>query len=260
MNDVMKRKLGDRTAQAVVLVAFVGVWQWFGVAEVLGHDVLPPFTTTMSALGDVITTAEFWTNVRATMAQWALGLAGAAVIAIPVGLFLGRGRLRYYMTRTTIDFLRTIPPVMLLPLFVLVFGTGIDMVALLATYAAVWPMLTQTIDGVRRIDPATIDTAVVYGIRPWRRFWQVLLPSVGPFITSGVRVSAVISLFIAIVCELVAGSPGVGRALGDAQLGGDAALMVALILVTGVLGIVINAIFKFSESRLLSWHPGYGKE
>ncbi|WP_182349249.1 ABC transporter permease [Tomitella gaofuii] len=254
------QKIRNGLISGGTLVAFALIWQWLGVIDAFGHNVLPTFTDTMRALGEVVTTGQFWQNVRHTMVQWAIGLIGAALIAIPVGLFLGRGRLRHRSTRTTIDFLRTIPPVMLLPLFVLVWGTGLQMVVLLAIYAAVWPMLTQTIDGVRQIEQMTLDTATVFKISRRRTFFKVLLPSVAPFITSGVRVSAVISLFIAIVCELVAGSPGLGQALAQAQHGGDSPLMVALILVTGVLGVLINLVFRYGERRLLAWHPTYAKE
>ncbi|MPZ00665.1 MAG: ABC transporter permease subunit [Actinophytocola sp.] len=244
---------------AVTVVTFLGLWELLGRTDALGDHALPPFLATASALGRAVAAAEFWMAAGHTAVQWALGLAGAMLVAIPLGLFLGLGRLRHRVTRSTIDFLRTIPPVMLLPLFVLVWGTGLKMVVLLAIYAAVWPMLTQTITGVRQIDQATMDTAAIFKISAWRRFWRVLLPAVSPFITSGVRVSAVISLFIAIVCELVAGSPGIGQLLAQAQLGGDTALMWGLILVTGVLGVLINTVFKTAESQLLAWHPAYAK-
>jgi ABC-type nitrate/sulfonate/bicarbonate transport system permease component len=88
----------------------------------------------------------------------------------------------------------------------------------------------------------------------------VLIPAVSPFIASEVRISAVISLFIAIVCELLAGTPGNGNLLVQRQLIGDTAGMWALILLTGILGLTINPGFRFSESHLLRWHPAYAKE
>lgn len=244
----------------LTVVAFLILWEILGRAKALGSDVLPPFLDTANALGLALGSPEFWGAVRDTLVQWGIGLVCATLVAVPAGVAIGRTGLVYRSTRSSIDFLRTIPPVMLLPLFVLVWGTGLLMVALLAVYAAVWPMLTQTIAGVRQIEPATLDTARVFKIGPRRRFFRVFLPAVTPFITSGFRVSAVICLFIAIVCELVAGSPGLGQQLANAQLAGDTALMCALILVTGLLGMGINATFKVAEARLLSWHPLYAKE
>lgn len=245
---------------ALTVVAFLVLWEVLGRTRALGSDVLPPFLDTANALGQALSSPAFWGAVGHTMVQWGVGLVCATLVAVPAGVVIGRTGLAYRSTRSTIDFLRTIPPVMLLPLFVLVWGTGLLMVVLLAVYAAVWPMLTQTITGVRQIEPATLDTARIFKIGPLRRFFRVFLPAVTPFITSGFRVSAVICLFIAIVCELVAGSPGLGQQLAHAQLAGDTALMCGLILVTGVLGVMINATFKVAEARLLSWHPLYAKE
>jgi ABC-type nitrate/sulfonate/bicarbonate transport system permease component len=214
----------------------------------------------LATLGSSLNEASFWNATADTLIQWALGLVGAVVIAIPIGIILGSGRLRHRLTRSTIDFLRTIPPVMLLPLFVLVWGTGLKMVMLLSIYAAVWPILIQTIVGVHQMDPATLDTVTVFRIGRMRRFFKVLLPATSPFIASGVRVSAVISLFIALVCELVAGSPGLGKVLATAQLSGDSRQIWAVILMSGVLGILINAVFRTAEYRLLIWHPAYAKD
>lgn len=250
----LRRLLGT-----VTVLGFLVLWEVLGRTDALGNHVLPPFSDTFEALTTTARGTEFWTAIGDTMAQWAVGLAGAVVVAIPLGLLLGSGPIRRRSTRTTIDFLRTIPPVMLLPLFVLIWGTGLNMVVFLAIYAAVWPMLTQTITGVSQIEEQTLDTVTVFRIGPWRRFTQVLLPAVSPFITSGVRISAIISLFIAVVCELVAGSPGLGALLARAQLGGDSPLMFALILVTGVIGVLINVTFQAAESRLLAWHPAYAK-
>jgi ABC-type nitrate/sulfonate/bicarbonate transport system permease component len=251
----------QRILLGTLAVAFcLGVWEVLGRTDALGHDALPPITLTVATLFDELGTGALWSPIGHTLVQWAIGLLGAIVVAIPLGLFLGSGRLRHRSTRSTIDFLRTIPPVMLLPLFVLVWGTGLKMVVLLAIYAAVWPMLTQTISGVRQLDEATLDTARIFHIGRRRRFSHVLLPAVSPYVTSGVRVSAVISLFIAVVCELVAGSPGLGQVLANAQLGGDTRLMWAVILTTGVLGVLINAVFRTAEGRLLVWHPAYAKQ
>lgn len=258
----MSRQVG-RTERVALGATGVGIlvlaWELVGRTGIAGDHAVPPFVDTVVALGEAVQGGVFWQAVADTMTQWALGLAGAMLVAIPLGLFLGSGRLRHRSTRSTIDFLRTIPPVMLLPLFVLIWGTGLSMVVLLAIYAAMWPMLTQTISGVRQIESETLDTVRVFRIGRVRRFTHVLLPAVSPFITSGVRVSAVISLFIAVVCELVAGSPGLGQLLAQAQLGGDTALMMGVILVTGVLGLLINAAFQVGESRLLAWHPAYAK-
>lgn len=246
--------------RVVTLVVLAVAWEMVGRRHLLFGDALPPATQAAGALITLVGEPSFWRGVVDTALQWAGGLAGSALVAIPLGLAIGAGRLRFSLTRSTIDFLRTIPPVMLLPLFVLIWGSGPSMVMLLAIYAAVWPMLIQTIAGVRAVETLTLDTARVFQISPWRRFVRVLLPAVSPFVFSGLRVSAVISLFIAVVCELVAGSPGLGQLLTQAQLAGDAALIYALIFVTGCMGLLINTGVGQVEGRVLAWHPSQVKE
>lgn len=246
--------------RVLTLGLILAAWEVVGRRHLLFGDALPPASGAVRALVDLVRESDFWRSVAETGVQWAGGLLASCLIAIPLGLFLGSGRLRFAGTRSTIDFLRTIPPVMLLPLFVLIWGSGPSMVILLAIYAAVWPMLIQTISGVRAVESLTLDTARVFRISARRRFWRVLLPAVSPFVFSGLRVSAVISLFIAIVCELVAGSPGLGHLLTQAQLAGDAPGIYALIFVTGCLGLLINAGVSALEGRVLAWHPSQSKE
>jgi len=245
--------------RVITLAVVLAAWEVVGRRHLLFGDALPPASKAVASLLDLLREQSFWRSVGQTVLQWAGGLIGSALVAIPVGLLIGSGRLRFALTRSTIDFLRTIPPVMLLPLFVLIWGTGASMVILLAIYAAVWPMLIQTISGVRAVDSLTLETARVFKIGPWRTFWKVLLPAVSPFVFSGLRVSAVISLFIAVVCELVAGSHGVGQLLTAAQLAGDAPGIYALIFVTGFLGLLINAGVSRVECRVLAWHPSQEK-
>ena len=241
---------------ALVLV----LWELIGRSSLLPDSALPPFSAVLVAFFTTLGSAAFWTALLHTLGQWAGGLALAIVLGIPLGLLIGARTRMFRYSRTAIDFLRTIPPIMLLPLFVLMMGTGADMVILLALYAAIWPILVQTISGVQAIDPLTLDTAKVFHISPRRRFTHILLPAVSPFFFSGLRVSAVISLFIAIACELLAGSPGLGQLMITAQQSGDAASLYADILITAVIGLLINGGVGLAESRVLSWHESQRKE
>lgn len=241
---------------AVLLLA----WELAGRGGLLFGNALPPVSDVARSLGQSAGSSVFWAAVLDTVLQWAGGLAGSVLLGIPLGLLIGYRSLTFRSTRTTIDFLRTIPPVMLLPLFVLVLGSGPRMVVLLAIYAAIWPVLVQTISGVRAVESLTMDTARVFHISATRRFHSILLPAVSPFVFSGLRVSAVIALFIAIVCELVAGSPGLGQLMTQAQLAGDSPGIYAYILATAVIGLLINAAVGLLERRALAWHESQHTE
>src|SRR3954454_3498030 len=120
---------------------------------------LPPMTTTFGTLFKQLGEGSFWTAVLQTLQGWALGLGIAAVIAIPLGMLIGSNMYVYRGLRPIIEFLRPIPSVALIPLAILIYGTGMQSKVFLAAFAATWPLLIQSIYGVRDLDPVQRETA-----------------------------------------------------------------------------------------------------
>src|SRR5215216_3373184 len=227
---------------------------WLGIAftlaafelltrtDVVSSRHFPPPTETFAALGDEIATADFWAAVGHTLEGWAIGLAVAAAIAIPVGIVIGSSSLLYRSARAVIEFLRPIPSVALIPLAVLIWGSGLESKVFLAAFASAWPLLMQTLYGVQDIDPVATDTARSFGFGRAQRLIHVTLPSAVPFI-------------LAVTAELVIGAPGLGREINIARQSEAVDLMYALIAVTGLLGWGVNIVFTRVERRVLHWHP-----
>jgi ABC-type nitrate/sulfonate/bicarbonate transport system permease component len=223
--------------------------------ELINSRYFPPISETLAALADEVLTASFWTAVWNTLLGWALALALAMAIAIPAGIVIGSGRLLYRSLRGVIEFLRPIPSVALIPLAVLIYGSGLESKVFLATFAATWPLLMQTLYGVQDVDPVATDTARSFGFSRTQRLLRVTLPSAVPYIATGVRISAAVALILAVTAELVIGSPGLGREINLARQGGAVDLMYAMIIVTGLLGWAVNVVFTRIERRVLHWHP-----
>jgi ABC-type nitrate/sulfonate/bicarbonate transport system permease component len=242
---------------------------WLGVLSVLAlfellsrsgainSHYFPPVTKMLSALWDQLGEGSFWTAVGNTMEGWALGLGIAAAMAVPLGILIGSSRLSYRSLRGVIEFLRPIPSVALIPLAVLVYGTGLESKVFLAVYASFWPILVQALYGVQDVDPVAMDTARSFGFGPLERLRRVTLPSSLPYIATGLRISAAVSLILVVTAELVIGAPGLGRAINVAREGGATDIMYALIIVTGLLGWLINSVFVRAERRVLHWHPSH---
>jgi ABC-type nitrate/sulfonate/bicarbonate transport system permease component len=159
--------------------------------------------------------------------------------------------------RAVIEFLRPIPSVALIPLAVLVWGTGLESKVFLAAFASTWPLLMQTLYGVQDVDPIATDTARSFGFSRSQRLLRVTLPSAVPYIATGVRISAAVALILAVTAELVIGAPGLGREINLARQGGAVDLLYALIAVTGLLGWGLNAGLTRVERRVLHWHPSH---
>jgi ABC-type nitrate/sulfonate/bicarbonate transport system permease component len=245
---------------------------WLGVASVLAFFELltrtdaissrhfPPPTEMFAALGDELVTGEFWAAVGNTMQGWAVGLAVAAAIAIPVGIVIGSSPTLYRALRAVIEFLRPIPSVALIPLAVLIWGSGLESKVFLAAFAATWPLLMQTLYGVQDVDPVATDTARSFGLSRSQRLLHVTLPSAVPYVATGVRISAAVALILAVTAELVIGSPGLGREINVARQSEAVDVMYALIAVTGLLGWGVNIAFSRLERRVLHWHPSQRAE
>ena len=154
-----------------------------------------------------------------------------------------------------IEFLRPIPSVALIPLAVLVYGTGLQSKVFLATFASFWPLLIQTIYGVQDVDPVATDTARAFQLGRFERLWRITVPSAVPYIATGIRIASSVALILCVTAELVIGSAGLGREINGASSGGNVDLMYAMIIATGLLGWLLNIAATMVERRVLHWHP-----
>ena len=238
-------------AVAAVLVLFEALPR----IGILPRDHFPPASETVAELGNQLTTGSYWTSVFDTLQGWALGLVIAAALAIPLGILIGSAPLLYRATRAVIEFLRPIPSVALIPLAILIYGTGLTSKVFLAAFASFWQVLMATLYGVKDVDPVATDTARSFGLSRFQRLSRVTLPSAVPYLATGLRIASAVSLILTVTAELVIGAPGLGRSINLARTGGNEELMYALIITTGVLGLLLNAIFVRAERRVLHWHP-----
>ncbi len=237
------------------MLAMLAMLEVLSRTEVIPSAHFPPVTTTFQTLLELVGERELWTNVGHTMQGWAIGLGIAAAVGIPSGMLIGSRPLLYRCLRLSIEFLRPIPSVALIPLAVIVYGTGLEMKVFLVAFASFWPLLFQALYGVQDVDPVLRDTARSFRLGPMSRLVRVTMPSAAPYIATGVRISASVALVLAVTAELVVGAPGLGRAINIAHSSGAVRPMYALIIVAGLLGWAVNAGFRRAERNLLHWHP-----
>jgi ABC-type nitrate/sulfonate/bicarbonate transport system permease component len=157
--------------------------------------------------------------------------------------------------RVPIEFLRPIPSAALIPLLFLTLGTNLRSEVFLATFGAFWPLLVQTMYGVRDVDPLALETARAFGVGKLERLYRITLPSSVPYIATGLRISSTVALILAFTAELFMGTPGLGQAVNIASSFGLEDQLFALALATGFLGVAIHIVFTTIERRALRWHP-----
>jgi ABC-type nitrate/sulfonate/bicarbonate transport system permease component len=251
------RSSGVANALVFVLsIAFAfAVWELISRSGVIREEDLPPMSSTVDELWSMARTWDFWSAFLYTVRGWALGLALATVLAVPLGVVLGLSDLAGRAFRVPVEFLRPIPSAALIPLLFLTLGTTLRSEVFLATFGAFWPILVQTMYGVRDVDPVTIDTARSFGVPRYERLWRITLPSAVPYIATGIRIASAVALILAFTAELFMGTPGLGKTLNYAQSYGLTTQLYALALATGVLGLCTHLLFTALERRALRWHP-----
>ena len=239
----------------VAVALLLLLWELVVRAGLIPETSIPPASAAIGELAGELAEATLWKAVGNTLQGWAIGLALAVVLGVPAGILIGSSRWAYRALRVPIEFLRPIPSVALIPLAVLVYGTGLESKVFLATFASFWPMLIQTIYGVQDVDPVATDTARAFGLGRAARLWRVTVPSAVPYIATGIRISSSVALILCVTAELVIGSAGLGRQINAASSGGNVELMYALIIATGLLGWLLNIAATLGERRVLHWHP-----
>jgi len=244
----------------VGLVGFALVLEVVPRTGLLPAEYAPPTSRILAALSGEVRRPEFWTALLDTLRTWGLGLAIAVAAGIAVGVPLGAVPLLRQATATTVEFLRPIPSVALIPLVIVLYGSTVRSTLVLVVYAAFWQVLVQVLHGVADVDPVAHDTARSYGLGRWSRVRYLLWPTALPYVVTGIRLATSVALILAITGELVIGSPGLGKEIDRAQQGGAVPVVYALILVTGLLGVLANVGTRAVERRVLAWHPAARRE
>ncbi|TXS54508.1 ABC transporter permease subunit [Streptomyces sp. uw30] len=239
---------------AAGLAAFLALGEAVPRLGLVKEAYFPPTSRIAAALGDELSDAAFWHALGDTLTGWALGLAIAVCAGVVAGVVVSVVPYLRAATASTIEFLRPIPSVALIPLAVLLYGTELRSVLLLVVYASFWQVLIQTLYGVQDVDPVAEETARSYGLGTWARIRHVLWPTALPYVMTGVRLAAAVALILAITAELVIGAPGLGQQIAVAQTSQAVPEMYALIVVAGVLGLLINVGARTVERWALAWH------
>lgn len=254
------RNLPDSVFGVAGVLAFAALLELLPRTGVLPRAYFPPLSEMLAALIDLLGRSSFWTALFDTVRGWGIGLTIAVAAGIIIGFLISTSTQLIRITASTIEFLRPIPSVALIPLAVLLFGTDIRSTLLLVVYASFWPVLIQVLHGVQDINPVARDTTASYGFSRWAVFRYLIWPTALPYLMTGVRLSASVALVLTISAELIIGSPGLGTEIARSQSSDATADVYATVIVTGVLGIALNILVRSIERRVLSWHASMRKE
>jgi ABC-type nitrate/sulfonate/bicarbonate transport system permease component len=247
----------------LVLLAVAGVWQLVTVR--LDSVFFPPLTEILaqarhtwlsgpasSAFLSPAVADDVVPSLVRLLTGWLLAVAAGVLVGTAIGLIRN---LADYLD-PVIEFVRAIPPPAMIPIFLVIFGLGSDREIALILVGVVWPILLNTIDGVRSVDRTLLDTGRAFRAGRLRQLTLIVLPSAAPRIFAGLRVSLSLALILMVISEVVGATSGIGFFIADASRSFAITDMWAGILLLGVLGYVLNALLLVGERRLLAWHRG----
>lgn len=248
-----------RLARQLVLVLalpalLVAVW-WLASAD--STDVFwPPLHTILETFPDVWTGERLRDDVLPSIWRLTAGFALAAVAGVAVGTVIGSYRRVRAVCEPVLEFLRAIPPPVLIPVIMLFAGIGDTMKVTVIASGCVWPILLNTVEGVRAVDPVMLETARSYGISGQSRLRHLVLRAASPQIFAGLRQALSIGIILMVISEMFAASNGIGFTVVQFQRSFAVPDMWTGIIVLGLLGYLLSVVFRTVERRALAWYHG----
>jgi ABC-type nitrate/sulfonate/bicarbonate transport system permease component len=240
------RRLGV-VLEVLVPLALLALWGvWSANTDTFYY---PPLTEILETFMDTWVFERFASDVVPSLLRLSAGFAIAVVAGVAIGIPLGLNATARRAAAPIVEFLRAIPPPALLPLAIVVIGVGNGMKVLLIAFVCLWPVLLNTIDGIRGIDPTLNETARVYGV-PRR----ATLPAAAPQVFAGMRTSLSLAVIMMVISEMVASTNGIGFFVLQSQRTFAIPEMWSGILLLGILGYLLNVLFVLVERRVLAWH------
>ncbi|GGM43600.1 nitrate ABC transporter permease [Longimycelium tulufanense] len=200
-------------------------------------------------------TDDVFDHVFPSIGRMLGGWAGATVVGVALGVLLGRSAVAMDFVGPLLAFGRAIPPPTLVPVFLVLFSLGTPMQLATIVFGTVWPIVLNTVDGVRAVDKVKVDTARAFRIQGPQWLFGVVLPSALPKIFAGLRVSLSLALILMVISELVGTTNGIGYQMIYAQRQFELPAMWSGIVLLGVLGYVFNTLLLAVERRALAWQP-----
>ncbi|HEX3789276.1 MAG TPA: ABC transporter permease subunit [Pseudonocardiaceae bacterium] len=244
-----KSRVGRRSARLgvglILPVVLIIVWQLVKSTGMLSYQDIPAPSTIWSATVAMADSGELSGNVEHTLAACLGGWALGSVVGLLLGLLLGLSQRAFTYSMASVDVLRAIPAIAFVPVAVIVFAQTLQMEIVIAAWVSVWPVAISTIDGVRGVSSVHQDLARSLRLSAVQRTVKFALPTAMPKILVALRLSLSAALVLAIVAEIVGNPDGIGYALVQEQQSLRPDAMFSYILITGLLGLILNFVLTW---------------
>jgi NitT/TauT family transport system permease protein len=268
-----RAKIFENVQGFLVPIAFLAVWQWLSTQAIVNPHILPAPTAVLAKWWEYLMPMEAYDPARSGYLAWmfsgemirdayaslyrvTVGFVVGAALALPLGLMMGANDRIYQLFNPLIQVLRPIPPIAFIPLSILWFGLGNPPAIFLIVIGAFFPILMNTIAGVRNVDGIYIRAARSLGASQATMFLRVILPAATPYILTGMRIGVGTAFIVVIVAEMIAVNNGLGYRILEAREFFWSDKIIAGMFTIGLLGLAIDTGMNRLNNHLLKWHRG----
>lgn len=234
----------------LVLVAW-GIWSTRSA-----NQFFPGPITIAEAFTETWISQALIDDVLPSLSRLAVGIIASIVLGVAAGTLIGLVGWLRDLLEPLLEFFRAIPPPVLIPVVMLMLGITDTMKVVVIVSGAIWPILLNTIEGVRATDSVMTETAQSFQLTRWERLWFLVLPAASPRIMTGVRQGVSVALILMVISEMFASSSGLGYRIAYFQRNYLIAEMWSGILLLGLVGILLAALFGLAERHVLRWYHG----
>lgn len=235
------------------VLLFLLAWQFVATVGIVDASVIPPFTKVVVAIIRGFADGDLLTNTMVSLARSGAAFAIAVVFAIPLGLFMGTYPRFESFVDALLQLFRQTSALAIYPIFILLFGLGETSKITIICWAAFFPLLLNTISGVKLVDPRQIEMVRVFGASKAQLFRRVVLPAAAPSIFVGLRLSATMSLLLLVAAEMIGAKSGLGFLIINAQYNFEIPLMFAAIVVLALIGLLANGVLLALQRFICRW-------
>ncbi len=250
-----RNRVSSLSGIALIVVLAI-LWELSVRLAIIQSPNWPALSQVFVSFWELLRDGTFFTVFGPTLQRLALGYVAAALSGISIGLAMGYFAWIHRLLDPIVEILRPIPSPAYIPVAILFLGIGDIMKVFMIAFAAFFPILLNTVAGVRSVDPVLIDTGRTFGLGTRQVVRKVVFPSALVYIFTGLRISLAIALILTVIAEEVAGNSGIGFYLLNAQRSFLVPEMYASVVALAILGFALNRLFLLIESRVLSWNVG----
>ncbi|MBB3111573.1 NitT/TauT family transport system permease protein [Paenibacillus phyllosphaerae] len=250
---------GKLFKRSIAILLLAAVWEVVPRTGAVEVAFLPPLSEVLQAWWNLLVSGELWNHFEASIIRSLSGFGIALVIAIPLGLLIGWYRGLSELLTPVLELFRNTAALALLPVFTLILGIGETSKITLIVFACSWPILLNTISGVKNVDPLLIKSAKSMGLNSFKLFTKVILPASVPTIFTGVRLAGAGSILVLIAAEMVGAKAGLGYLINYAQFNFQTPEMYAGILTISLIGLLFNHGLVALERKFTAWKPNHNE-